>query len=158
MCVLVLYSCSKDQVGTVSLGLFTTKDLKIEKLNDPLIPGVICYISNIIADFSFAYPLDSSIICRQTGEITLKVLSLIDKSISGDVLFTKSKSILFKSLKVRRIFDPSKKLCFTFLIALKKLRVALSIQCRPFHYGKHKPILYPLLVQNKYRLTLFYKF
>jgi CreA protein len=70
---LVLYSCSKDQVGTVSLGLFTTKDLKIEKLNDPLIPGVICYISNIIADFSFAYPLDSSIICRQTGEITPKV-------------------------------------------------------------------------------------
>ena len=103
----VLYSCSRDEVGNVSLGLFTTKDIKIEKLNDPLIPGVTCHISNIVADLSFADPSDSSISCRQTGEITLDMISLIDESKSGDVVFTKSKSILFKSLKIRRIFDQS---------------------------------------------------
>ncbi|MFT7052980.1 MAG: CreA protein [Psychromonas sp.] len=103
----VLYSCSRDEVGTVSLGLFTTKDIKIEKLNDPLIPGITCHISNIVADLSFADPSDSSISCRQTGEITLDMINLIDESKSGDVVFTKSKSILFKSLKIRRIFDQS---------------------------------------------------
>lgn len=103
----VLNSCSRDEVGNVSLGLFTTKDIKIEKLNDPLIPGVTCHISNIVADLSFADPSDSSISCRQTGEITLDMIKRIDESKNGDVVFTKSKSILFKSLKIRRIFDQS---------------------------------------------------
>ena len=35
------------------------------------------------------------------------MIGLIDESKSGDVVFTKSKSILFKSLKIRRIFDQS---------------------------------------------------
>ncbi len=46
-----------------------------------------------------------SIACGQTGEITAAMLSKIDKSKSGEVIFTASKSILFKHLKIRRIFD-----------------------------------------------------
>jgi CreA protein len=46
-----------------------------------------------------------SIACRQTGPITKDMIAQIDTSKSGEVIFTTSKSILFKHLKIRRIFD-----------------------------------------------------
>ncbi|WP_022942924.1 CreA family protein [Psychromonas hadalis] len=98
---------SKDEVGNVSLGLFTTKDIKIEKLTDPEVTGVTCHISNIVADLDFSDPSESSISCRQTGDITMAMIANVDKSASGEVVFKKSKSILFKTLKIRRIFDQS---------------------------------------------------
>ena len=98
---------SKDEVGTVSLGLFTTKDIKIEKLTDPKVTGITCHISNIVANLDFSDPSDSSISCRQTGEITKAMLADVDTSPSGEIVFKKSKSILFKTLKIRRIFDQS---------------------------------------------------
>ncbi|MCP5076498.1 MAG: CreA family protein [Psychromonas sp.] len=101
----IFNSYSKDEVGNVSLGMFTTKDIKIEKLSDPVVSGVTCHISNIVADLDFADPSESSISCRQTGEITPAMLANIDKSTAGEVVFKKSKSILFKTLKIKRIFD-----------------------------------------------------
>ncbi|MCX9596700.1 CreA family protein, partial [Vibrio cholerae] len=61
--------------------------------------------ASIEADLSLADPSDSSISCRQTGEITPEMIAQIDKSSSGEVVFQKSKSIFFKSMKIRRIFD-----------------------------------------------------
>ena len=80
----VLSGCDRSEVGDVSLGMFTLKDIKINNLADPS---------------------DSSISCRQTGEITPEMIAQIDKSSSGEVVFQKSKSIFFKSMKIRRIFD-----------------------------------------------------
>ncbi|MFO6422493.1 CreA family protein [Motilimonas sp. KMU-193] len=99
-----LMACS-DDVGKVSLGMFTTKDVHIEALTDPKIPGVTCHLSHIKANLDFADPSDMGISCRQTGPITLAQINQIDKSKSGEVVFSASKSILFKSLKVRRLFD-----------------------------------------------------
>ncbi|MBE3669999.1 hypothetical protein BOO25_13845 [Vibrio navarrensis] len=81
------------------------KDIKLNTLVDPLVPGVTCHIASIEADFSLADPSDSSIACRQTGEITPEMIAAIDKSDSGEVVFKKSKSVFFKSMKIRRIFD-----------------------------------------------------
>lgn len=103
---LLLSACDRNEVGDVSLGLFTTKDIKIDMFTDPLIPGVTCHVASIEADLSLADPSDSSIACRQTGEITPAMIAAIDKSKSGDVVFKKSKSVLFKNMKIRRIFDP----------------------------------------------------
>ncbi|CSB07930.1 CreA protein [Vibrio cholerae] len=64
-----------------------------------------CHVASIEADLSLADPSDSSISCRQTGEITPEMIAQIDKSSSGEVVFQKSKSIFFKSMKIRRIFD-----------------------------------------------------
>jgi len=50
-------------------------------------------------------PSDSAIACRQTGPITPAMLANIDTSDSGDIIFRKSKSVFFKNMKVRRIFD-----------------------------------------------------
>lgn len=101
----ILRGCSQDEVGDVSLGLFTTQDIKLNMLKDPLVSGVTCHIASIEADLSFSDPSDSAISCRQTGEITPAMIANIDKSKSGEVVFKKSKSIFFKNMKIRRIFD-----------------------------------------------------
>lgn len=103
--VTLLAGCGADEVGDVSLGMFTLKDIKLNMLVDPEVPGVTCHIASVEADLSFADPSDSSISCRQTGEITQEMLANVDKSKSGEVVFKKSKSIFFKSMKIRRIFD-----------------------------------------------------
>lgn len=103
--LLVLLSACSDDVGKVSLGLFTTKDVVIAAKKDPKISGVTCHVSHIEADLDFADPSDMSIACRLTGDISAAEIAQIDKSKNGEVVFKESKSILFKSLKVRRIYD-----------------------------------------------------
>ncbi|MFA0084753.1 CreA family protein [Vibrio sp. E150_011] len=102
---LALTGCGDKEVGDVSLGMFTLKDIKLNTLTDPEVPGVTCHIASIEANLSFSDPSDSSISCRQTGEITPEMIAQIDRSKSGEIVFRKSKSILFKTMKVRRIFD-----------------------------------------------------
>ncbi|MFY8298432.1 CreA family protein [Pseudoalteromonas sp. SS15] len=99
-----LMGCS-DDAAKVSLGLFTTKDVVVKAKQDPIVTGVTCHISHIEADLDFSDPSDMSIACRQTGPITAEQLKQIDLSKDGEVVFKASKSILFKSLKVRRIYD-----------------------------------------------------
>lgn len=106
--LLTLGACS-DDVGKVSLGLFTTKDVVIKAKQDPIVSGVTCHISHIEADLDFSDPSDMSIACRQTGEITAEALAKIDRSKNGEVIFKESKSILLKNLKVRRIYDAENK-------------------------------------------------
>lgn len=102
---IILTSCSDNEVGDISLGLFTMTDIKISSMNDEKIPGVTCHLASIEADFSLSDPSDNAISCRQTGDITAAMIATIDKSKSGEVVFKQSKSIFFKSMKVRRIYD-----------------------------------------------------
>ena len=103
--MLAIMGCSDSEVGDVSLGLFTLKDVKLDSMVDPVVTGVTCHIASVEDNLSFADPSDSSIACRQTSEITPQMLANIDKSDSGEVVFKKSKSVFFKSMKVRRIYD-----------------------------------------------------
>jgi CreA protein len=102
---LLLVACDKNEVGDISLGAFTTQDIKLNTLVDPVVTGVTCHVASIEADLSLSDPSDSSIACRQTGEINAAMIAAIDKSKSGEVVFKKSKSIFFKSMKIRRVFD-----------------------------------------------------
>lgn len=97
--------CSDNEVGDVGLGWFTLKDISISSLVDEEVTGITCHIASIEADLSLADPSDSSISCRQTGDITPEMIAKIDKSKSGEVVFKQSKSIFFKTMKVRRIYD-----------------------------------------------------
>jgi len=101
---LILSGCG-DDVGKVSLGLLTTSDIFIDAKHDPKLPGVTCHISHVEANFDLSDPSNASIACRQTGDILPHQLADIDQSKNGEVVFTESLSILFKTLKVRRIFD-----------------------------------------------------
>ncbi len=101
-----LVGCSDSEVGDVSLGVFTMKDVKIHAFTDEIVTGVTCHIASIEADFSLSDPSDSSISCRQTGAITPEMIAKINKGKSGEVIFQQSKSIFFKRMKIRRIYDP----------------------------------------------------
>ena len=102
--LLLLSGCS-DDVGKVSLGMFTTKDIFIDAKRDPKIAGVTCHITHVEANFDLSDPSNTSIACRQTGPITAADIANIDKSANGEVIFRESLSVLFKSLKIRRIYD-----------------------------------------------------
>ena len=102
---LLVTACGKNEVGDVSLGMFTTKDIKLDAFTDPVITGITCHVSSIEANLNLSDPSDSSLACRQTGPITAAMIAQIDKSKNGEVLFTKSKSVFFKTMKIRRIFD-----------------------------------------------------
>ena len=102
----LLAGCGNDsEVGDVSLGLFTLKDIKINTFVDPQVPGVTCHVASVEANLSLADPSDSSVSCRQTGPITPDMIATIDKSKAGEVIFKKSKSVFFKNMKIRRIYD-----------------------------------------------------
>lgn len=120
---LLLNGCggdSENEVGDVSLGMFTTKDIKIESLSDPDIPGVTCHLSNVEAKLDLSDPSDSSLACRQTGPITAEMVADIDASPSGEVLHRKSKSVLFKNLNLRRIYDEKKQTLLYLVYSTKK--------------------------------------
>ncbi len=89
--VTVLAGCSDNEVGDVSLGMFTMKDIKIGHLQDEVVTGVTCHIASIEANLSLSDPSDSSISCRQTGDITPEMIAKIDKSKSGEVVFKNRK-------------------------------------------------------------------
>ena len=105
----LLAGCSDDEVGDVSLGMFTTKDIKIQTFTDPEITGVTCHISHVQGNLDLADPSDMGIACRQTGFITMDMMKNVDTSKNGEVVFKASKSILFKTLKIRRIYDEKSK-------------------------------------------------
>ena len=104
--VLALSGCSDEQdVGDVSLGFLTLKDIKVNHFNDPIVTGVTCHVASIEANLSLSDPSNNSVSCQQTGPITPSMIAAIDKSKSGEVVFHRSKSIFLKNMKIRRIYD-----------------------------------------------------
>ncbi|SHH26867.1 CreA family protein [Marivita hallyeonensis] len=102
-------SANAEQVGEVGVD-WVGNDIIIEAIADPDVAGVTCHIAyferGIIDRLSkgnwFEDPSNASIACRQTGPITI---GNIDRSDSGEDVFRTSRSIILKSLRVKRIFD-----------------------------------------------------
>ena len=100
---------SAEVVGEVDVD-WLGNDLIIEALADPEVQGVTCHITyferGIIDRLQkgnwFEDPSNSSISCRQTGPI---IIGDIDRSDEGEEVFRERRSIVFKSLRVKRIFD-----------------------------------------------------
>ena len=96
-------------VGNVDVD-WLGNDLVIEALADPQVEGVTCHITYFERGFIdrlqkgnwFEDPSNSSISCRQTGPIKI---GDIDRSDEGEDVFSERRSIIFKTLKVKRIFD-----------------------------------------------------
>lgn len=105
LCAGLLAGCSESEVSDVSLGLLTFKNIAIDAFVDPQVPGVTCHVASIDSPLQLSDPSESSVSCRQTGEITPAMIDSIDKSRDGEVIFTRSKSIFFKRMKIRRIYD-----------------------------------------------------
>lgn len=140
----LLTACSDGKkVGDVSLGFLTFKNIQIDAFIDPQVPGVTCHAASIESPLTLADPSDSSVSCRQTGEITQAMIDAIDKSKDGEVIFTKSKSIFFKYMKIRRIYDAEiRRFCMS-RIPPRKLREASNTAFRRSRSGVLKPTRSP---------------
>lgn len=98
-----------EEVGRVGVD-WTGNDIVVEAIPDPKVEGVTCHVAyfdrSVIDRLSngnwFEDPSNSSIACRQTGPIKLGKISL---SPEGEDVFSRSTSLVFKSLNVTRIFD-----------------------------------------------------
>ncbi|HOW75003.1 MAG TPA: CreA family protein [Candidatus Competibacteraceae bacterium] len=78
----------------------------IEAFDDPKIDGVTCYVSRskaggVKGGLGLAQDTsDASLACRQTGPINIK-----EKFKDGEEVFTESRSLLFKKMRVVRFLD-----------------------------------------------------
>lgn len=98
-----------EEVGNIDVD-WLGNDIVIEAFQDPDVEGVTCHVAyferGLIDRLQqgnwFEDPSNSSIACRQTGEI---VIGDIDMSEEGESIFSERRSIIWKSLRVRRIFD-----------------------------------------------------
>lgn len=102
---LLMSGCREEKIADVSLGLLTFKDIRLQAFVDPTVTGVTCHVAYIDSPLQFTDPSESSVSCQQTGEITPEMISKIKKGPEGEVVFKKSQSIFFKTLRIRRIFD-----------------------------------------------------
>ena len=100
---------SAEEVGEVGVD-WLGNDIIIEAIEDPKVKGVTCHVSyfdrGLIDRFQkgdwFENPSNSSISCRQTGPISI---GDIDKDEGGEDVFSQRTSLIWKSLRVTRIYD-----------------------------------------------------
>jgi len=98
-----------EQVGNVDVD-WLGNDIVIEAFADPDVEGVTCHVAyferGLIDRLQngnwFEDPSNSSISCRQTGPITV---GDIDRSDEGESVFSERRSVVWKTLRVKRIFD-----------------------------------------------------
>ena len=98
-----------DQVGEVGVD-WLGNDILIDAVTDPKVKGVTCHVAyfdrGVIDRLQkgnwFEDPSNASIACRQTGPV---VIGDIDLDEDGDVVFKESRSLIWKSLVVHRIYD-----------------------------------------------------
>ncbi len=96
-------------VGKVGVD-WVGNDIVVEAIPDPGVGGVTCHIAYFERSFYdrisngnwFEDPSWSAIDCRQTGPITV---GDIDRGPSGEDIFSEGTSLIFKSLRITRIYD-----------------------------------------------------
>ena len=98
-----------EQVGEIGVD-WVGNDIIVEAIQDPDVAGVTCHIAyferglfdRLSKGNWFEDPSNASIACRQTGPIEI---GDIDRDEDGEDVFRTSRSIILKSLRVKRIFD-----------------------------------------------------
>lgn len=106
LCASPLTATEVGRIGVDWIG----NDILIEALPDPKVQGVTCHVSyferstldRLVQGNWFEDPSNSSIACRQTGPITLGDIA---RGPEGEEIFRESRSLLFKTLRVTRIYD-----------------------------------------------------
>lgn len=98
-----------EQIGEIGVD-WVGNDIIVEAISDPDVEGVTCHIAyferglfdRLSKGNWFEDPSNASIACRQTGPITI---GDIDRDKDGEDVFRQSRSIILKSLRVKRIWD-----------------------------------------------------
>jgi CreA protein len=108
--VAVLAACGKNnEVGSVGVD-WTGNDIAVEAVADPEVQGVVCHVAYFNRSFIdrmsqgnwFEDPSYSAVDCAASGPVTVGDISL---SKGGEEIFQQSRSLIWKSLRVSRIYD-----------------------------------------------------
>ncbi|MDO5705503.1 MAG: CreA family protein [Paracoccus sp. (in: a-proteobacteria)] len=102
-----------EQVGKVGVD-WVGNDIVIEAIADPKVQGVTCHLSyfsrSVLDRLSqgnwFEDPSNSAIACTRTGTI---ILGDIARGQGGEDVFSESRSLVLKTLRVKRIYDADNK-------------------------------------------------
>lgn len=100
---------SGQEVGKVGVD-WVGNDIMVEAIRDPKVGGVTCHLAyfdrSVLDRLSqgnwFEDPSNSAIECAQTGPIDI---SQIARGEEGETVFSEGRSLIFKSLRVKRIYD-----------------------------------------------------
>ncbi|WP_372803343.1 CreA family protein [Paracoccus seriniphilus] len=98
-----------ETVGEIGVD-WVGNDIIIESFEDTAVGGVTCHLAyfkrSVIDRLSkgnwFEDPSNSAIECAQTGPIDI---SDISRAPDGENVFSESRSLIFKSLRVKRVLD-----------------------------------------------------
>ncbi|SNR42704.1 CreA family protein [Puniceibacterium sediminis] len=109
ICLGLPFTLQAEEVGEIGVD-WVGNDIIIEAVADPKVQGVTCHIAyfdrSVIDRLSkgnwFEDPSNASIACRQTGPITI---GDIERDSGGEDVFRTSRSIILKSLRIKRVFD-----------------------------------------------------
>lgn len=101
--LLIANTASAERLFSVETSGFMFKDkINVEVFDDPTIDGISCYIALPDKALSFDDQSDTSLACRQVGPIDKTALR------NENDVFSKSKGIFFKSMRVDRYWDASR--------------------------------------------------
>ena len=100
-----------EEVGRVGVD-WTGNDIIVDAVADPEVQGVTCHLAyfdrSMLDRLSqgnwFEDPSNSAIECARTGPIRIGDIRRGEK---GEDVFSASRSLIFKSLRVKRIYDES---------------------------------------------------
>lgn len=108
----LLAACGNNQgtnVGSVGVD-WTGNDISVEAVADPEVQGVVCHVAyfnrSLIDRLQqgnwFEDPSYSAVDCSAAGPITIGDINL---NKGGEEIFQQSRSLIWKSLRVSRIYD-----------------------------------------------------
>ncbi|CAL1133935.1 unnamed protein product [Cladocopium goreaui] len=107
---------SKRVVGEIPASGFIFKDtINVEAFEDPKVTGVTLYISDFSRSMAdrvskgdfFSDPGAAGLTCAKSGPV--KIAADVKANKEGEDVFTEARSLLFKTLKVKRIYDAEAK-------------------------------------------------
>jgi CreA protein len=110
--VLIPLPVAAEEVGSFSND-WSGNGIVVEAIEDPKVKGITCHISHFergVIDRLrkgnwFEDPSNASIACQRTGPV---VIGDIERDEEGEEVFNERKSLVFKNLAVRRIYDEAR--------------------------------------------------
>lgn len=143
--LLLPVSAPAEEVGRVGVD-WVGNDIIIEAFADPKVEGVTCHISyfersmwdRLSKGNWFEDPSNASIACRQTGPIKIGKISMAE---DGEDVFSESRSLIFKSLNVTRIYDQKNQVLIylTHATELTDGSAKMSISSVPLYQAASQP-------------------
>lgn len=109
--LVALAGCGKSEQRVGQVGVdWTGNDINIEAVADPQVKGVVCHVAYFNRSFIdrlqqgnwFEDPSYSALDCSANGPITVGDISLAK---GGEEIFQQQRSLIWKSLRVSRIYD-----------------------------------------------------